>query len=372
MKTITAPRSVMQVAIDGRLMYYRRAGIAQYTRHLAQGLARQMPADAHLSIILDRRDTDTDWLPPDVRVVRAFTPAHHALEPLAMPLELALQRVDVLHSPDFVAPRGRFRKVITIHDLYFMEHPEVMSADGARYYGRTRASAMRADRIIAVSQFTRRDIERLLPGVPAQRIRVVPEAASLPEPTVAHIGAAHPIPSGRYILFVGTFEPRKNLTTLLRALQALPAEVRLVVVGERGWGDTLPGEAANELGVNERVVFAGRLSDEGLDAYFRAARLLVMPSLSEGFGLPVLEAMLRGTPVVCSTAGALPEIAGDAALLHDPLDAAELARLIQRLWSDDALREDYAQRGMRRAQQFSWDIAARETWQVYREALEAR
>ena len=354
-------------------MYYRRAGIAQYTRRLVQALAQGMPAQpVELSVLLDRRDADTTWVPAGVKVRRVRTPAHHRMEQTTLPLELALARIDVLHSTDFIAPRGRYRKVITIHDLYFMEHPEVMSPAGARYYGQVALSAQRADHVIAVSEYTRREITRLLPGVPAQKMGVIYEGAEDPQP-ISNLQSPSSnlenlrskIQNARYALFVGTFEPRKNLPTLLRALKELPAEVKLVIVGERGWGNQKLARLVNELGVTDRVIFAGRLTDSELDAAYRAARLLVFPSLSEGFGLPVLESMARGTPVVCSNAGALPEVAGDAALLHDPQDADALARMMRMMWSIDPVNADYAQRGKARAAQFTWARAAQQTWEVY-------
>ncbi|GIV85821.1 MAG: glycosyl transferase family 1 [Candidatus Roseilinea sp.] len=357
-------------------MYYRKAGVSYYARRLVRALA-ELPAPWFtLRVLLDRRDADTGWVPPNVGIVRVVTPAHHRYEHLTLPIELAclgLRRAPytVLHSPDFITCRGRFRKVITIHDLYFMEHPEVMSADGARYYSRIRWSASAADRIIAVSCFTRQDILRLIPEAASEKVIVVYEAAGrapkVESGAVAH--SAPPTPHFRFILFVGTLEPRKNLSTLLRALARLPSEVRLVIVGAPGWRDEALGDAARELGVAERVEFVGWVSEDKLDALYRQARLLVMPSLSEGFGLPVLEAMSRGTPVVCSNAGALPEIVADAALLHSPTDDAELARHILALWADDALHAEYARRGLARARDFSWARAAQETLEVYRAAL---
>ena len=363
----------LHVAIDCRLMYYRRAGIAQYTRRLVQALAHEQPAyPATLSVILDRRDADLTWIPPGVGVRRVMTPAHHRLEKTTLQLELALAlaRIDVLHSTDFIAPRGRFKKVITIHDLYFMEHPEVMSHSGARYYGQIGLSVQRADRIIAVSDFTRREILRLLPSVPEQKISVIYEGADDPQQPISNLQPPtspqqSKIGDARYALFVGTSEPRKNLPTLLRAMKELPADVKLVIVGERGWGNQKLEKLAHEMGVAERIIFAGRLTDSELDAAYRAARLLVFPSLSEGFGLPVLEAMARGTPVVCSNAGALPEVAGDAALLHDPQDAGALARMMRMIWSIDPVYADYARRGRERAQQFTWTKAAMQTWEAY-------
>lgn len=369
--TPIAPR-LPRVAIDGRLMYYRRAGIAQYTRHLTRALAQAGATytGARLSVLLDRRDRDSAWVPPGVDVVRTVTPAHHRFEQVLLPFELMRYqlRFDVLHSPDFIAQHGRYRKVITIHDLYFLEHPEVMQAAGRRYYSRIAWSAGIADAIIAVSDFTRREIARLLPDVPAGKVTVIAEAAANQLPVSA---LEAPVESLQYALFVGTFEPRKNLVTLLRALKELPPDVRLMVVGETGWGATTPARVAQELDLKERVTFAGRVSDAELDQYYRGARLLVMPSLSEGFGLPVLEAMTRGVPVVCSNAGSLPEIAGDAALMHDPLDAAALARLIGVVWGSGAVRADYGRRGMQRAENFSWTGAAQATWRVYQAAREA-
>jgi len=357
------------VLMDCRLMYYRQAGIAQYARRLLRALAAQADPGFRLWALLDRRDRDLSWLPAGVRVLRTITPAHHRHEFLLLPLELMVHwRVQstraVLHSPDFITCRGRFRKVITIHDLYFMEHPEAMSAEGLRYYRRVRWSARHADRIIAVSDFTRADILRLMPELSPHKVCVIHEA---PDEL-----SAQDIPctlQERYVLFVGTLEPRKNLETLLRALARLPTDVRLVVVGEAGWGDLSLGELARALEVAERVTFSGRLSGEQLDLCYRRARLLVMPSLAEGFGLPVLEAMSRGIPVVCSAAGALPEVAGDAALLHSPTDDAVLAAHIWALWTNEALHAELVRRGIARAARFSWTRAAEQTREVYRAAL---
>ncbi|MCL5999747.1 MAG: glycosyltransferase family 4 protein [Chloroflexi bacterium] len=387
--------NTLRVMIDGRLMHYRKAGIAQYTRRLVTALAQVVPASGagRLVILLDRRDTDTAWLPVGVDVIRTITPAHHRFEQFTLPVELlSTGRHFILHSPDFITARGRFRKVITIHDLYFLEHPDVMHAGGTRYYSRVHWSALHADHIIAVSQFTRGEILRLLPGIPATKVSVIHEAAdsqesgvrsqesevtrsgqesreavSTPHPTLSTVHSALGTQHSAlpYALFVGTFEPRKNLVALLRALQEQPADFRLVIVGESGWGDNEPAQVASALGVAERVTFAGRLSDEQLDACYRSARMLVFPSLSEGFGLPVLEAMARGVPVICSNTGALPEVTGGAAMLHDPHDPATLAWLLRAMWTDDELHDEYRRRGLERVAQFSWARTAQDTWRVY-------
>ncbi|MBX7213173.1 MAG: glycosyltransferase family 4 protein [Thermoflexales bacterium] len=351
------------VAVDGRLMFHRRAGISQYTRGLVRGLAALSDPRFDLLLLLDRRDRDLDWVPPGLAVARTLTPAHHRLEALAWPVELAARwpRLRVLHAPDFIAPRGRFRKVITIHDLYFMEHPEVMGDDGRRYYAGTPASAARADAIIAVSAATRADIARLLGARAAKRTTVIDEAGAIPQRA-----PRAPDDDAPFALFVGTFEPRKNLETLLRAL-ALPAAagVRLTLVGEAGWGDSAPARLAAELGVAGRVQLAGRVSDAELDALYARARVVVAPSLSEGFGLPALEALARGVPLICAEAGALAEVAGPAALMHPPRDAEALATQLGRIWTDADLRVGLAARGRARAAGYSWARAARETAEVY-------
>jgi glycosyltransferase involved in cell wall biosynthesis len=359
---------MLRVAMDCRLMYYRKAGISNYTRCLTQALAALGESRLEIHILLDRRDTDTSWIPSNVKIARVFTPAHHRFERFTLPFEIARYRFHILHSPDFITCAGRFKKIITIHDLYFIEHPEVMSADGKRYYSRTTWSAQQADAIITVSDFTKRDILRLLPTVPAIKVNVIHEAAGT-QPAHAIPKSPNPDLQSPYALYVGTFEPRKNLTTLLHALQTTPPDLKLVVVGESGWGDNEPTRLARELNVDEKVYFAGRVSDEARDDLYRNTRVFVFPSLSEGFGLPVLEAMSLGAPVVCSNAGSLPEIAGDAAIFVDPLDHESLARHLAKMWEDDALRAEYSKRSLARAKEFSWRKAAEQTLEIYQSVI---
>lgn len=365
---------MIRLLIDARLMFYRKAGISQYTRHLLRALAPLAQSASHrltLSVLLDRRDHDLAWLPTNenIRILRAITPAHHRYEWLTLPLELAWLQLrhhfNWLHSPDFITTRGRFKKLITIHDLYFMQHPEVMSRDGARYYGQVGWSAAQADAIIAVSEFTRGDIYRLLPAVARQKVWVVHEAAALADDAATPASAAAP-----YALFVGTAEPRKNLITLLTALAQLrqqgrlPADFKLCIAGAQGWAGDTPQHMAQMLGVSDVLAMTGEVDQARLHQLYCGARMLLLPSHYEGFGLTALEAMIRGTPVVCSNAGSLPEVVGEAALLHEPLDVATLAKHIWHMWHDADTRRDYAARGLTRAQQFSWARAARETLEV--------
>lgn len=362
---------MINLLIDARLMFYRKAGISQYTRHLVQALANLNEAALRLNILLDRRDQDLAWLPKQAKILRAITPAHHRFESITLPLELALlqlrQPFQSLHSPDFITARGRFKKIITVHDLYFMQHPEVMSADGSRYYGRVGWSVAQADAVIAVSEFTRRDIHRLLPSTPAYKVHVVHEAAAAADHLIGASASVNP----PYALFVGTAEPRKNLITLLTALARLreqarlPQQFKLRIVGAQGWAGDTPQHMAQTLGVSDVIELVGEVDHARLHTLYCQAKMLLLPSHYEGFGLTALEAMTLGTPVICSNAGSLPEIVGDAALLHDPLDVATLGEHILRLWHDTALHNDYAQRGLQRAQLFSWARAARETLKIY-------
>ncbi len=268
--------------------------------------------------------------------------------PLALPRE-ARKRVEVLHCPTFRGPvQSRVPVVLTVHDLAVLRHPGTFNQWTRRYSRLAVARVARAARlVIAVSEFTRREIAELL-GIPDGRIRVIPNGVGAPfEPA----GAAA---EGDYVLAVGTLEPRKNLGAAQQAAQRLGVELR--VVGERGWG---------QVDVNGWV---GRVSDERLAELYRGARCLVYPSLYEGFGIPVLEAMACGTPVVTSAGGATEEVAGGAAVLVDPRDPDSVAAGIERALSR---REDLVARGLDRAREFTWERVAVETWRVYEEAAAA-
>ena len=255
--------------------------------------------------------------------------------------------LDVLHCPTFRAPvRSPVPVVVTLHDLAVLRHPGTFN-QWTRFYSRLAVPrvARAARLLIAVSEFTRREIVELL-GVPAERIRVLPNGVG--DPFVPHGAASR----GDYVLAVGTLEPRKNLALVQQAARALAVELR--VVGARGWGGV------------EVDGWLGRVSDEELARLYRGARCLVYPSLYEGFGIPVLEAMACGTPVVTSARGATEEVAGGAAVLVDPHDPAAIANGIEEA---AARRDELRARGFERAAQFTWERVAAETWAVYEEAL---
>lgn len=282
--------------------------------------------------------------------------------------------LDVLHSPDFIPPsRRNCKSVITIHDLVFMLYPHFLTKRAARYYGQIDEAVHRTDAIIAVSKATKQDVVRLL-GVPDEKVTVIHEAASpyfrpLDRPDLMQRVKGRFGIRDDFVLFVSTIEPRKNVSTLLRAfrqfLDDYHLNVQLVLAGEKGWLYEDVFALTEELDLVQDVVFLGRVSTEELLWLYNTAEMLVAPSIYEGFGLTPLEAMACGTPVIVSNVSALPEVVGDAGLLVDPEKADEIAVAMWRVLTDDELRRCLTHKGLKRAQQFSWEKAARQTLELY-------
>ena len=371
----------MRLAVDARLVDYQQAGIATYTRGLLENMPAMAP-DARFIALRSRRRRDRLASAPNLTERVVWTPPHHRWEQIALPVETALARPDLVHSPDFVPCfRRRWRAVITVHDLAFLRFPQVLTAESRRYYGQAARACRSADRVIAVSHNTARDVVDLL-GIPPERVRVVYEAAAPHYRPLADAGEVAAVrqrygaPDG-YFLFVSTIEPRKNLATLLRAFARLRAAsdargvraLRLLVVGRQGWLCEDVFRLARDADLVDAVRFVGGASAEELLLLYNGALALAYPSLYEGFGLPPLEAMACGTPVLCADTSSLPEVVGDAGLLLPPLDVDAWAGTLARVVSDQGLRLELGRRGLARAALFSWRKAAAETLAVYREAL---
>ena len=283
-------------------------------------------------------------------------------EQLVLPRILARRRADLVHSPNCFLPLRRpCPGVVTVHDLAFEDHPEDFARlTGLKYRTLTPRSARSAERVICVSEHTRRDLcERY--AVAPEKTRTIHSAPSLP------IGDADP-PPGPYLLAVGDLRRKKNLVRLVRAFARLRREGiphRLVLAGL----DTGEGAAIRAAAGDAPVELAGYVDDARLDALMRGADLLAYPSLYEGFGLVVVEAMARGCPVACSETTALPEAAGGAAALFDPLEEEDIAATIGAVLGDDERRAAMIERGHRRADELSWDRTAEQTVAVYRELI---
>jgi glycosyltransferase involved in cell wall biosynthesis len=367
--------------IDARLLAYRRGGIARYVAALVEWLPRVAPDLAFRRIV--NRETASSAL-DDLHV---RTPPHFRFERVLLGLECAVRRPALLHSPDFIAPMSiGSRRVITVHDLAFLRYADLLADDARRYYGQIERSVAVADRVIAVSNYTAQqlcDFTCIDPGkivmipngveVCKNELRTDDVAARVREKIdperAARILGERPI-----VLLVGTIEPRKRQELVVRALAhhllACDSIAPLVVlVGQRGWAcETMVTEIERAVATGD-VIWLESVSDELLDALYRQATLLAMPSLDEGFGLPILEAMAAGLPVVAANRGALPEVAGDAAVLVDDDSAEAWGDAIASVIADDARRHEMQRAGRLRAAEFSCEQTARSTAQLYREVL---
>lgn len=362
-----------KIGIDARLTYYTHGGISAYIRQLVAILPALDPGNDYV-IFHSRRASQSLAMPANARRVDCWTPAHHRFERLALGLEVLPHRLSLLHSPDFIPPLGPFRSVITIHDLTFLRYPQFLTPDSRRYYNdQIREAVKQADAILADSHATRTDVMDLL-GVAAGKITAVhlaPDSIFKPQSAEVVEGVLSGLKLPRsYLLFVGTFEPRKNVPGLLRAYATLPPDAPpLVLAGNKGW---LFNDALNlvrDLGLAGRVHFLPDFATTALPALYSGALALVLPSHYEGFGLPVLEAFACGTPVVIADRASLPEIAGDAAALCSPDDPASIAQAIECILSDSAYRGSLIANGLARVKEFSWEKCARETLTVYRRIL---
>ncbi|HEY7033362.1 MAG TPA: glycosyltransferase family 1 protein [Thermomicrobiales bacterium] len=371
----------MRVGINALLLSnrsgYRRSGIGRYLDRLLGALPAALGDDqlvAYAGRGVDpphpslTRSWRRAWVPSD------RPPLRIAWEQTALPVAARRDRLDVFHGTMNVLPRSLpCPAVVTVHDLAFLRWPDQVPARRYRYLSvGLKAATKRAARIIAVSASTKSDLVELL-AVDPSRI------------TVTHLGVdARFRPPGAeerralldrhrlvrpYLLAVGNLEPRKNLPALLRAFARLAPDIPhdLVLIGAEGWltGEIHATLAALRLG--GRVRMTGFVDDDELPVWYGAADLFVYPSRYEGFGLPVVEAMACGTPVVTSNVSSLPEIGGDAALLVDPADEASIADGVRRVLTDPAFAGDLRRRGRHRAAEFTWERTAAQTVAVYRE-----
>jgi glycosyltransferase involved in cell wall biosynthesis len=369
---------LVRIGIDARLVYYQRAGIASYILGLLHGLAASDAKDEFL-VLRSRRDREDFRLPPNFHRRSTWTPCHHRFERQALAVELLGTGLDLLHSTDFIPPARLFnqrRSVITVHDLAYLKYPEVLTPASQRYYGQIGPAVDEADAVIAVSENTKRDLMAFL-DAPEEKIVVIPEA---PDPiyqpnaspeSIADLKRRYSL-GDSYFLFVGTIEPKKNLKTLVEAYGQFRRMARasedlpdLVVVGRKGWLFTDVFDLVNRLSLNDSVRFLGPVPREDLPAFYGGALALTYPSIYEGFGLPILEAMASGTPVVTSNVSSLPEVAGEAAICVDPRSVDGLAEALHRVWSSPETRGDLKRKGLARARLFSWEKTARQTLDVY-------
>ena len=360
---------------------YRGAGVSRYIHSLLTYLPQ---VDSELCYIAYVGDGGMHWSGWHVRSSRWRTasPALRILwEQLALPRACRRDALDLLHAPVNVGPlSGRCPLVVTLHDLSFYLYPELFRP-GRRWYQQrlTRYMVQRAARIIAVSQSTRADAVRIL-GVPEGKLCVIPNGVDqalrpIEEPErLARLRQVHGL-SERMILYLGTLEPRKNITTLLEAYALLRRkrgfDHQLVIAGGKGWYYEAIEAAVERLGLRGAVLLPGYIPERDKSLWYSAADLFVYPSLYEGFGLPPLEAMACGTPVIVSNVSSLPEVVGGAGILVAPHDVEALATAIYTVTQDRAQHRALRAAGLERAQGFSWRATAAKTAALYHEVLEA-
>jgi len=314
---------------------------------------------------------------PPARLLSAVWKHCHAL-----PVDRFFSGADLYHFPDFVArPVKQGKIIVTVHDLSFVRLPETVEPKNRAYLAKNvPASLDRAEAVIAVSDFTRREIETLFPAT-CGKVHVIYHGVRRIfrplDPTNAEHAPSTPGLPARYVLAVGTVEPRKNLGLLLDAMDTLrrdPAysNVGLVVAGGRGWlSDTIEQRLADGQ-QDGHLVRLGYVTDDELRRLYCHAALLAFPTKYEGFGLPALEAMACGLPVIASRVASLPEVVGDAALLVEQPTPDAFADTIRSVLANDDLAADLSQRGLERARRFSWQQAAQQTLDLYRHVMEGR
>jgi glycosyltransferase involved in cell wall biosynthesis len=374
----------VRILIDYRPALRQRSGVGEYIFRLLQALRQVRQPGDELSIFssswkdrVDRRDLEGFGV-VDARIpVRVLDRLWHRQE--WPPVELVAGRYDVVHAArPTLMPSKRAAQVVTVHDLDFLAHPERTWAEMRRDYGAlVQQHVLRADHVIAISAYTAGEVHQRL-GVPLSRITVsrpggpswTPRRGGIPPQPVTAGGVS--LGTG-YILFVGTLEPRKNIGGLLQAYTQLvhrwPDAPRLVLAGRsmelsEPWLEALTKEP-----LASKAIHLGYIADSEREALYKGAAVLVLPSFNEGFGLPVLEAMTVGVPVIAANRGALPEVLGDAGLLIDPDDSDSLTAALERMLTDTALARRLAARGLRRTRLFDWIASARALRTAYDEAV---
>jgi len=364
----------VRVAIDARKLH--DFGIGTYIRNLLRHLAR---IDQDTEYVLLCREQDmavSSQLGSNFRSVLEPSPNYSLREQIHVPWVLRREKPDVYHAPHYVLPPAvRCHSVVTIHDCIHLMFPQYLPNRAAYAYARASmwSAARRSDRILTVSEASKRDILHFF-NVPPDKIDVIYNAfderfmIDPDEESVKRVRERYQLQQ-RFVLYVGNIKPHKNLVRLIEAFAELRqgelSDVKLLIIGDEI--SRLPSlrRAVHSLKLHKHVRFLGYQPDDTLAMLYRLASLFVFPSLYEGFGLPPLEAMASGTPVVTSNVSSLPEVTGDAAVLIDPHDVESLVHGMRRVLTDTALAAEMRRRGLQRAREFSWERSVARTREVY-------
>ena len=368
----------MRIGIDARKLH--DFGIGTYIRNLLRELAK-MDHDTEY-VILSRPDDDkaVRALGDNFRPVAETAGNYSLAEQIAIPRALKREHVDLFHAPHYVLPPlVSCPSVVTIHDCIHLMFPQYLPNRWALTYARTSISmaAKRSTRVLTVSESSKRDIQRFV-DIPPGKIDVIynsfdPRFGVEPdEEAVTRVRERYQLQS-EFVLYAGNVKPHKNLERLIDAFQIVRSRgldhLKLILIGDEISKYTALRRAVHKHQLHNYVRFLGYLPEETLAVMYRLAGVFVFPSLYEGFGLPPLEAMASGTPVVTSNVSSLPEVAGDAAVLVDPYNAEAIADGIYRVLTDNNLRSDLRRRGPERARQFSWESSVRRVREIYGQVL---
>lgn len=378
----------MKICIDLSPAIHQKAGLGRYARTLAEHLVARDHTNEYSAFAYGQFRAEA--LPPALRALprlniplgaRPWRMGVWLAHALKAPIDNAFPGIDLFHATEHLLPRfKRVKTVLTLHDLIFQSFPEYHLPLNRWFLVNAMPHFLqRADAIIAVSECTKRDAIAAY-QIPPEKIKVIYEgvdAGLVPETNPARIARvrakyAHNQP---FLFFVSTIEPRKNIVALVDALQVLRARgypQRLLIAGRKGWLYQASIEHVRDTGMESFVDFLDYVPDDDLPGLFAACDAFVFPSLYEGFGLPPLEAMACGAPVVASGTSSLPEILGDAALFANPRDAGGIAAAIERVITDGVLRDELRAKGFAQSKKYSWERAADETLKVYASVMSLR
>lgn len=378
----------MRVAIDVQNLLRPMTGVGYYVNNLVHALAH-LPVEATIdAFYFGRRKVKNGIGLSGGRAVEKalrFPPGRMVQflwKRLSFPkVDSFVGQADVFHFPNFVArPVRNGRIVVTIPDLSFMRFPQFTEPKNLSFLARhVPRSIERAEKVIAISEFTRKEIAEFFPSA-EEKLAVTPLGVSESfapnedEEGQARVRKKYNLPS-EYVLFVGTLEPRKNLKTLIEAYRIFRErwreheKIRLVVAGMKGWlyEDTM--RCIRDMPSEMAPILTGYVEDHDLPNLYSAAKMAVVPSFYEGFGLPCLEAMASGTPLICSNTSSLPEVVGEAAIMVSPDDPEEMAEAMTTVATNPELAEELIRKGIKRAKEFTWRRCAEETYRVYESAM---
>lgn len=345
----------MNIALDATYSLGRNlSGVGVYSREILFGLARTHPEARYLFCYRPHR------------FLRSFSDGLPSNASRRLLWENRPPSADLFHGLNQrLGPARRRRSVTTFHDLFVISGDYSTPEFRERFTAQARDAAQRSDLIIAVSTFTARQVEQLLHVEPS-RIRVIHHGVR-PVPRLPAPG-----PKEQIVLSVGAIQRRKNIVRLVEAFEQLAPGWKLVLAGSFGFDSEAARERVERSPRKQDIQVLGYVTDSALEDLYRRASILAFPSLDEGFGMPILDAMARGVPVLTSNVSAMPEVAGDAALLIDPTDVRSIADGLQRMASESELRDTLARAGLARAGRFTWEKSVDATWKVYEELMAKR